>query len=278
MLTTPRHVLKFVLIAQALFVLNGLAQPSPIPKPTPVPGQQLPNAAPDLSFTAEGKWKVNDNARPKPAKVEPKPAAELDAKSKPPAGATVLFDGTNLKAFRPSTWKVENGYVEITPKSQYLTTNESFGSCHLHLEWCSPNPPVGTLQMKGNSGVFLMGRYEIQVLDSNDNATYADGIAGAVYGQTPPSVNPIRPTGEWQYYDIYFKRPQFDASGLLIKPATVTIDFNGVRVQENTVIEGSTGPSRRRGYVAHAEKLPLQLQEHGCAVRYRNLWIESLAD
>jgi hypothetical protein len=247
-------------------------------KAGPVPAVQLPNASADITRTADGKWKVNDMTRPQPQKVAPKPEADLAAPAKAPTGAVVLFDGSGTDAFLPHKWKLENGYLEAVPKGGGLTTKESFGSCHLHLEWSTPNPPVGALQMKGNSGVFLMGRYEIQVLDSLDNPTYADGIAGSVYGQTPPSVNPIRPPGEWQYYDIVFHRPVFDAAGSLVKPATVTVDFNGIRVQDNTVVEGSTGPGKRRGYVPHADKLPLQLQEHGCAVRYRNIWIEPLAD
>jgi hypothetical protein len=242
------------------------------------PAQQLPGANPDIKLIADGKWKVNDAARPQPEKVKPKAETALAASAQPPAGAVILFSGTDTSAWKPHKWKVENGYLEAVPKGGMLTTNQAFGSCRLHLEWSSPNPPVGALQMKGNSGVFLMSRYEVQVLDTFDNPTYADGVAGAVYGQTPPSVNPIRPPGQWQYYDIEFHRPQFDPQGQLLKPATVTVDFNGVRVQDHTVIEGDTGPGRRRGYTTHPDQLPLQLQEHGCAVRYRNIWLVPLAD
>jgi hypothetical protein len=240
--------------------------------------QQLPHACSDVKFTADGKWKVNDDARPKPEKVAPKSEEELAVSAKAPADAIVLFDGKDLSAWKPSKWKLENGYVEEVPKTGYLVSKDGFGSCRLHLEWWTPDPPVGNLQMRGNSGVFLMSRYEVQVLDTYDNPTYADGIAGAVYGQSPPSVNPIRPPGQWQYYDIVFHRPVFDDAGKLTKPATITVDFNGIRVQDNFVVEGSTGPRKRHGYDTHPDKQPLELQEHGCTVRYRNIWLEPIAD
>lgn len=239
---------------------------------------QLPNSSPNLSFVASGQWKVNDAKRPQPAKVAPKSEAELADSAKAPVGAIILFDGKDLSAWKPSKWKLENGYVEVVPKSGYLISKDNFGSCRLHVEWSTPNPPVGALQMKGNSGVFLMSRYEVQVLDTYDNPTYADGIAGAIYGQTPPSVNPIRPPGQWQYYDIVFHRPIFDADKHLVKPATMTVDFNGIRVQDNAVVEGNTGPGHRHGYDPHADALPLSLQEHGCAVRFRNVWLVNLKD
>lgn len=242
--------------------------------PTPL---QLPDSSPDLSLVASGKWKVNDNSRPKPDKVAPKTEADLAASAKAPSDAVILFDGKDLSAFKPTKWTVQNGYIEITPGTGYLTTMQSFGSCKLHLEWSTLNPPVGDLQNRGNSGVFLMSKYEVQVLDTFDNPTYADGIAGAIYGQTPPSVNPIRPSGQWQYYDIEFHRPVF-ADGKLVSPARMTVDFNGIRVQDNTIVEGSTGPGHRHGYDIHPDALPLQLQDHKCIVRFRNIWIVPIKD
>jgi len=242
------------------------------------PGLQLPQACPDISYTADGKWKVNDMARPMPEKVTPKSEAELAASAKPPTDATILFNGKDLSAWKPTKWKLQDGYAEAVPKGGYLITKDEFGSCHLHLEWCTQNSPVGNLQMRGNSGVYFMSRYEIQVLDSYDNPTYADGIAGAIYGQSPPSVNPIRPPGQWQYYDIEFHRPIFSADKKLIKPATITVDFNGVRVQDNVIVEGSTGPGKRHGYDSHPDKQPLALQEHDCVVRYRNIWLKPIPD
>ena len=261
----------FIILTAGSFLLLPLAAVAD-------PAQQLPGASPDLSRTANGKWKVNDNARPKPEKSAPKSEEELATSARPPAGATILFDGKDLSAWKPNRWKLEEGYVEEVPKAGYLVSNESFGSCRLHLEWWTPDPPVGTLQMRGNSGVFLMSRYEVQVLDTYDNPTYADGFAGAVYGQSPPSVNPIRPPGQWQYYDIEFHRPVFGADQKLIKPATMTVDFNGVRVQDHFTVEGSTGPGKRHGYDVHPDKLPLELQEHGCIVRFRNIWLVPIAD
>lgn len=244
----------------------------------PSAAQQLPNSSPDIKLTADGKWKVNDMNRPKPEKVAPKSEEELAASAKAPSNAVILFNGKDLSAWKPSKWKLENGYIEIVPKSGYLVSQQGFGSCHLHLEWWTPDPSVGTLQMKGNSGVFLMSRYEVQILDTFDNPTYADGIAGAIYGQSPPSVNPIRPPGQWQYYDIEFHRPTFDTAGQLVKPATMTVDFNGVRVQDHVTVEGSTGPGKRAGYKAHPDSQSLELQEHGCIVRYRNIWLVPIAD
>jgi len=250
--------------------------------------QQLPGACPDNRWVASGKWKIHDRKRPQPQTVAPKSEAELAASAKPPSGAIVLFNGKDLSAWKPATqWKVENGYVESVPwtgthaTSGYLSTKENFGSCRLHLEWSTLNPPVGSDQARGNSGVFLMARYELQVLDTYNNPTYIDGMAGSIYGQSPPLVNPIRPPGQWQYYDIVFHRPIFDASEKLVKPATITVDFNGIRVQDNTVIEGITDNTKRHGYQtrdARTIKAPLELQLHACVVRYRNIWLEPIAD
>jgi hypothetical protein len=203
----------------------------------------------------------------------------LAASSKAPAKATILFDGTDLSKWEPSEWKVENGYVKVVHKGN-LVTKDSFGSCRLHLEWANDVPPPNADQNSGNSGVFLMSQYEIQVLDTYENKTYADGMAGAVYSQNPPAANALRPSGQWQYYDIEFHRPVFDAKGALVKPATVTVDLNGIRIQDKFPIEGMTGPPPRNGYKAHPDKLPLYLQDHGSfvPVRYRNVWILPLAD
>ena len=228
-------------------------------------------------------WKPNDRSRPLPPVVEPAPEAGLATAAQAPADATVLFDGKDLSQWQPSAWKVENGYVEITPKSHNLATKADYGSFRLHLEWWTPpapplGPPLKTDQKRGNSWVFCMGLYEVQVLDTYQNKTYADGMAGAIYGQYPPKVNPIRPPGQWQYYDIEFHHPVFDAAGKILRPARATVDFNGIRVQDNVELTGPTGPGNRRPYVAHANALPLQLQYHNEVVRYRNIWIVPIAD
>ena len=224
-------------------------------------------------------WKVNDRSRPHPEKAVLKSEAELAESAKAPKDAIILFDGSNLDAWKPSKWLLKgDGTVEVVPKTGYLVTKEAFGSCHLHLEWATPAPPVGKDQMQGNSGVFLMGRYEIQVLDNTNNPTYADGMAGAVYGENPPLFDACRPSGEWNYYDITFTRPVFGPDKQVVKKATVTVVFNGVVVQDHFQIEGPTSHGHSTPYTAHADKLPLALQEHGCSDRFRNIWIQPIAD
>ena len=157
-------------------------------------------------------------------------------------------------------------------------TKDAYGDCQLHVEWSAPNPPIGTDQDRGNSGVFLHGLYEIQVLDSYNNVTYADGEAAAVYGQYPPLVNAARPPGDWQTYDIIFHGPRFDADGKLLRKATVTVFFNGVLVQDHVELTGPTEHHQRPPYKPTPEKLPLSLQDHNHPVRYRNLWIRELKE
>jgi len=246
----------------------GSAQTPPPAAPAPIPAERM---------TPDGKWKINDLARPWPPRVEPKPEAELADAAKPPAGAIVLFDGTDLSKWKPSQWKVENGVVEIVPKSGYLTTLDNYGSCRLHVEWSTPNPPTGDGQMRGNSGVFLMSRYEVQVLDNTDNKTYADGIAGAVYGENPPLAEASRAPGGWQYYDITFLKPLFNADGSVKRPATISATLNGIPIQDHYELWGPTGPGKRSGYKAHGDA-PLQLQDHGCPDRFRNIWLVPIPD
>lgn len=223
-------------------------------------------------------WGVHDPARPRPEPVAPRSAEALAALSIAPAGAVVLFDGTDLAAWQPSIWKVENRCLEVVPKSAPLTSRQAFGSCHLHLEWRAPSPATGEGQNRGNSGVFLQGRYEVQVLDNYENTTYADGYAGAAYGQNPPRVDPCRPAGEWNTYDIFFRAPRFSADGSVTRHAAVTVLFNGVLVQDNFEFTGPTAHKKRPPYSAHPAKVPLELQEHGCRVRFRNIWIVPVAD
>src|SRR4029078_8470123 len=154
----------------------------------------------------------------------------------PPADATVLI-ATTLSRWQKEGggapgWKVENGYVEVVPGAGGIVSRDAFGNAHLHVEWMAPLPSVGESQERGNSGVFLMGRYEVQVLDSYQNVTYPDGQASAIYGQFPPLVNASRPPGEWQTYDIIFHRPRFDAAGKVTSPARMTVLHNGVLVQD----------------------------------------------
>ena len=156
-----------------------------------------------------------------------------------------------------------------------MRTRRGFGDAQLHLEFMTP-PPEGEGQERGNSGVFLMGSYEVQVLDSWQNDTYPDGQAGSVYGQTPPLVNASRPPGQWQSFDIVFHRPRFNADGSVAQPGRVTVLHNGVLVQDNTTITGRTVNMAIARYEAHADKLPLALQDHGNRMRFRNIWVREL--
>jgi hypothetical protein len=160
----------------------------------------------------------------------------------------------------------------------YIQTRQGFGDVQLHVEWAAPTPAQGSSQGRGNSGVFLMGRYEVQVLDSYENETYADGQAAALYGQHPPLFNASRPPGEWQTYDIYFRRPRFSQTGALLEPARVTVVHNGILVQNNAALWGPTEWLQSTFYTPHADHLPLALQDHGNPVRYRNIWLRELPE
>jgi hypothetical protein len=230
-------------------------------------------------------WHVHDDRRPHPALVTP--AADPGG---PPSDAVILFDGKDLSAWTGQAssithagkegapeWKIENGYFEVVPHTGDLATKEKFGDCQLHVEWSEPTDIKGRSQSRGNSGVILMGHYEIQVLDPWKNPTYADGQAGAIYGQWPPLVNPGRPDGEWQVYDIIFEAPKFDGDKVA-KPAYVTVIFNGVVVHHHKEIMGAMVYRQVAHYTAHPPEEPLVLQNHNSPVRYRNIWIRRLGN
>ena len=235
---------------------------------------------PDNSLTADGAWALHDMNRPWPPQAEPKPWSELAPETVAPEGAKILFDGSNLHAWIvPEPWLLENGIIRVRPVNLSLATKESFGSCHLHLEWkTNPGNPQKTAQNRGNSGVFLMSTYEIQILDSHQHKTYADGMAGALYGVKPPDSNALRPSGEWQAYDIWFRRPEFNADGKMTTPACVTVSINGIVVQKNVPFEGPSSNKTRKPYIIHADALPLSLQNHNEDVEFRNIWIRPLDD
>lgn len=233
----------------------------------------------DANAQPSTRWPIHSPDRPPPPVVKP-PAGSWSVA--PPGDAMVLFGGSDLGHWQKENnggaagWKVENGYVEVVPGAGGIASRDKFGDAQLHIEWMAPLPAVGESQERGNSGVFLMGRYEVQVLDSYENRTYADGQAAAVYGQYPPLVNVSRPPGEWQSYDIIFHRPRFDASGKVTSPARMTVLHNGVLVQDNVVLSGPTAHQRRPPYEKHEDRLPMSLQDHGTKVRYRNIWIRDL--
>lgn len=228
-------------------------------------------------------YHVHDDRRPHPRVVTP--GAEPGGA---PSDAIVLFDGKDLSAWTShhsditrggtsgaSEWKLGDGYMEVVPHTGDIATKEKFGDCQLHVEWSEPTDVVGTSQSRGNSGVILQGRYEVQVLDPWDNPTYADGQAGALYGQWPPLVNPARKPGEWQVYDIVFEAPKFEGEKL-VKPAYITVFMNGVLLHNR---KESLGPMVYR-QVAHYSPQPaedvLVLQNHNSKVRFRNIWIRRL--
>jgi hypothetical protein len=233
--------------------------------------------------TGVGDWPIHDRNRPAPKIVDPGTASTQEQPGKPPSDAIVLFSGKDLSGWKsqkdggPAKWKVENGYMEVVKGTGYIETSQGFGDCQLHVEWMAPNPPVGQDQDRGNSGVFLMGLYEVQVVDSYQNVTYPDGQAAALYGQYPPLVNASRPPGQWQTYDIVFRAPRFEGEKVT-RPARVTVFHNGVLVQEGVELTGPTAHKARPPYKAHAARLPLALQDHDHPVRYRNIWIRELTD
>jgi len=227
------------------------------------------------------KWHVHDGERPQPQVVTPGEPSTQEKVGTAPSDAVVLFDGKELSKWKmdkdgaEAVWKVQDGYVEVVPRSGYMTTKDSFGpDVQLHVEFATP-PPVGDGQGRGNSGVFLFGRYEIQVLDSYNNPTYPDGQATAIYGYRPPLVNASLPPGKWQTYDIIFEGPRFK-DGKLEKPAIATVLHNGVVTQNHTVLIGETPHKKVGTYTPHPEKGPIKLQDHGNPMRFRNIWIREI--
>ncbi len=240
-----------------------------------------PTGYTDTPFLPGGKWRVHDDARPRPKVVTPgKTAANA------PSDAIVLFDGTDLSEWMmekdnaKADWIVKDGYLEVPPNDKtvggYIRTKRDFGDIQLHVEWASPAEVKGNSQGRGNSGVFLFGNFEVQVLDSFENKTYADGQASALYGWKPPLVNAARKPGEWQSYDIIFEAPKWDAEGNLLKKAYVTIIHNGVLTHHRQAYLGYTGHKRVANYNKVSEKAPIKLQNHGNPTRFRNIWVREL--
>ena len=244
-----------------------------------------PTGYSDTPYLPDGKWRVHDIARPKPPVVTPGTFSSEDKPGMPPSDAIVLFEGKDLSKWtggttrdgkaRPAGWKVENGYVECTHDTGDLVSKEKFGDMQLHLEFAAPTVIDGDSQWRGNSGVLLMSAYEIQVLDSFNNPTYADGQAGAIYGQYPPLVNPTRPPGKWQQYDIFFEAPKFEG-GKLLKPAYVSVMLNGVMLHHHQQIIGRMAHKVVSPYTPHGDQEPLALQNHDTKVRFRNIWVRPL--
>ena len=247
-------------------------------------GPPAPKPA-DLGFTDTPMlpglpYRVHDPARPHPPVVTP--GSSVGA---PPSDALVLFDGRDLskwshldEAGKPvePKWVVRDGYFEVTPRTGSLVTRDNFGDIQLHIEWAAPKEITANSQGRGNSGVFLMGLYEVQVLDSYNNPSYADGQAAALYGQWPPLANAARPPGEWQTYDIVFEAPRFEKEKL-VSPAFATVIWNGIVVHNRKELRGATVYRSVAEYKPHATELPLTLQDHGNPIRFRNVWVRRLS-
>jgi hypothetical protein len=248
------------------------AAPQSLARPA---GQEQNPGYTDTPLLPGSQWRVHDAARPHPAVVAPAPAGPP---TPPPADAVLLFGGGNLDAFTgrggKAQWRLVDGAMEVDGSGD-IKTRQEFGDCQLHVEWMAPAEPKGSSQERGNSGVFLLDRYEVQVLDSYANVTYADGQAAALYGQFPPLVNACRKPGEWQSYEIVFRAPRF-ADGRLVAPARVTVFHNGVLVHHDQELLGPTAHRSLPRYEPHPDRGPIRLQDHGNPVRYRNLWIRPL--
>lgn len=224
----------------------------------------------------QGDPKLTELWEPQPKVVTPGKSA-ADA----PSDAIVLFDGKSTDAWQGRDgnaikWKVEDGAMTVTAGAGDIRTKQGFGDCQLHIEWRTPAEVKGESQGRGNSGIFFMGRYELQVLDNYNNKTYANGQAGSMYKQLPPLVNACRPPGEWQTYDIIWTAPRFNEDGSVKSQARITVLHNGVLVQNDRVLLGGTQYIGIANYEKHGDKEPIILQDHGNPVSYRNIWIRPL--
>lgn len=260
----------------------------------------LSQDVPVLNWAELGKtkpWEATEQWQPVPAKITP------GFSNQPPSDAIVLFNGKNLDQwhkpkygygarmdqveaiikvkqekpeFSPPAWTIQDGFLVVKGGAGDIETKQAFGNIQLHIEWSSPAAPGKTGQAYSNSGIFLMGLYEIQVLNSYENETYPNGQAGAMYKQAMPLVNASLPPGEWQTYDIIFTAPQFNADGSLKSPAYITAFHNGVLIQNHFALKGPCVFIGKPKYIQHASKLPLLLQDHGDAVRFRSIWVREL--
>ena len=244
--------------------------------------RELPKGYSDTPVIPGTTWRVHDIDRPSPPVVEPPTFSTQERAGRPPSDAHVLFDGSGLDAWvgrdgGAAPWNLVDGdAMEVAPRTGNIRTRDSFGSCQLHVEWSAPTEIYADSQGRGNSGVFLLGLYEVQVLDGYQNPTYADGLTGAVYGQYPPLVNASVPPGAWHVFDIVFETPRYDG-GKLASPAFMTVFHNGLVVQHRQETQGPTGHRQLASYdEPHGPEGPLVLQDHGDRVRFRNIWIRPI--
>jgi len=213
---------------------------------------------------------------------EPEPKVITGATAqRPPSDAIVLFNGSGLDAWKNADggaagWKINSdGTMTVVKGTGPIFTKEKFGSCQLHIEWKTPDEIEGEGQGRGNSGVFLQNRYEVQILDSYQNRTYSNGQAGAIYKQYPPLVNAMNPTGKWQTYDIIFTAPEFNADGMKVRSGYITVLHNGVLIQNHSELQGTSEYIGLPKNIAHGDD-GIQLQDHGNPTSFRNIWIRKL--
>lgn len=270
--------LAFYSLTSLLSLALGTALAEEKAKPA---AKEQPTGYTDTPFLPGGKWRVHDDTRPRPEVVTPGETA-----ANPPSDAIVLFDGTNLdewvmeKDNAPADWTIKDGFVEVPASGQgvggYMKTKRDFGDIQLHIEFATPEKVEGNSQGRGNSGIFLLDGYELQVLDSYENKTYADGQASAIYGYKPPLVNASRKPGVWQTYDIVFEAPKWDAESNLLKKAYITVFHNGVLTHHHQPYLGRSGHKTVANYNKVQETGPIKLQNHNNPTRFRNIWVREL--
>ena len=229
-----------------------------------------------LSTEDDGfRWKVHDEDRPKPPVISVENGVPSDA-------VVLVGAGSGTEALRSGDqdcrWSFEDGILTVKSGTGDIHSRDSFGDCQLHLEWKFPEGRSVNGQMGGNSGVFFLDRYEVQILHTFENESYADGMAGSIYGQFPPLANPIKPAGQWNVYDIVFRGPRFDDEGDLVRPATLTVIINGVLVQDHVSLLGPTRHKARTTYESHEPVGPIRFQDHGDPISFRNIWLRSLPE
>jgi len=215
---------------------------------------------------------VHQKDRPQPIRVTSAKLHNCEMLNAP-SDATILFDGKSLQNFEETTWRICNGHLIAAEGN--LVTKTNYGDCQLHIEWRTPNPPIGDPGNMGNSGIYFMELYELQIFDSYSCEIYADGSAAAIYGQTPPMVNVCRAPGQWQTFDVFFTSPKFDQDSI-IESARISVLHNGVVVHNNTKILGPTVHKDSIPYKVHADKAPILIQGHNSPVEFRNIWVRNL--
>jgi len=236
----------------------------------------------DTPLLPGGQWTVHDSRRPQPPVITPPQPGSDTQPGTPPSDARVLFDGSSLddwesarQSGQAAEWKIDGAELEVAPGTGDIQTKAHFGHVHLHVEMMPPRQVKGEGQGRGNSGIFMNGLYEIQVLDSYDNPTYADGACGALYGQKPPQVNPCLGPGHWHCYDILFDPPSFEGDRL-VKPAYATVLLNGVLLHHHAQLQGPTAHKTLTCYEPQPHEGPIKLQDHGDLVRFRNIWLRPI--